>query len=251
MNDGWSNPNTSSPVYDFWGKSTAENIYRHAVQYQQESLYIAIPCRIENVDRYETDQVADARILINDQYVAVLGKTIKQRTIKNIFVRLKGGGGFEEKHPIKVGDLAALYFSHKDLTAFLAGDGSDVDVSIADRGKLNDCWIELGFGTKSNNYKPSLTDLIVKGPNSTATTKPDGTHIYENQYCTTTHAADGAVSMTNSAGAAFSLNTDGSVTINGTTILPNGNIITAAGTDVDNHKHPESIGSVTGAPIKG
>lgn len=237
--------------YDFFGQSAAQNIFKDSVSYQQESLYIAVPCRIEGVDKYESEQVVDARILINDEYNVIDSVTLQQTVMKNIFVRLQGGGGFEEKHPVKVGDLAAMYFSHKDITTFLAGDGKDVDVLISDRGKLNDCWVELGFGTKSNNYKPSLTDLIVKGPKSTSTTKPDGTHIYENENCTTTHAADGKVSMTNSAGATFSLNTDGTVTINGTTILPDGNIITAAGTNVDNHKHPESIGSVTGVPIKG
>lgn len=229
--------NAGGRFYDFFGNSVAQNIYKDSVAYQRESLYIAVPCRIENVDSYEEKQVVDARILINDVYNVTQGKVLEQTVMKDIFVRLKGAGGFEEKHPVEVDDIAAMYFSHKDLTKFLAGNGSDVDVSIADRGKMNDCWIELGFGTKSNNYKPSLTDLIVKGPKSTSTTKPDGTHIYENENCTTTHAADGTVSMTNSAGAVLSLNTDGTVTINGATILPDGNIITAAGTEIDNHKH--------------
>jgi len=247
MPSEYKNTNVGGLFYDFFGNSTAQNIYKDSVAYQRESLYIAVPCTIENTDKYETHQVVDARILINDYYSIMQQETLQQITMKDVFVRLQGGGGFEEKHPVSVGDKAAMYFSHKDLTEYLAGDGSAVDILISDRGKLKDCWIELGFGTKSNNYKPSKTDLIQKGPNSTQTTKPDGTRIYENNNVTVTEFANGDVEIVNSAGAKFKLR-GSEIKMNGATITSDGDVVTASGISLDNHTHPESIGSQTGKP---
>ena len=54
------------------------------------------------------------------------------------------------------------------------GVGGKVELNINETGEIEDCWVELDGGTRKNNTKPSLEDLIIEGPETKITIKPDG-----------------------------------------------------------------------------
>jgi hypothetical protein len=154
--------------------TTAELIQKKLTDFTREDLYIAIPAVVTSIDDYESLQCVNVKPLINDVYDSDTGKIVEARTIKKVFVALYEGGGFKIKLPVAVGNKGRLFWSHRNITDFLAGDGSAVDEPIEMIADMNDCWFEIGFGTRSNNQSPSATDLIITNDNITTTYKPDG-----------------------------------------------------------------------------
>lgn len=152
--------------------SVPQLIQSAITEFTKEDLYIGIPVKVTDVSEYESKQVVSVQPLINDTYKD--GITLTAPTLRSIFVKLPSGGGFAIKLPIAVGDLATLHYSHRDISTFLDGTGSPVNNPIERSIDIKDCWVTHGFGTRSNHQNPSVTDLIIKGPNTTITITPDG-----------------------------------------------------------------------------
>lgn len=153
-------------------QSTRDIVKEELRDFVRESLYIALPAKVLGVQDYESMQCVDVRGVINDTYED--DATVPAVLIKKVFVKLPSGGNFSIKLPIKVGDLVTLHWSHRSLNTFLGNSGDAVDTPIDRVSDVRDCWVQHGFGTRSNNQSPSLTDFIISGPNTEFTIKPDG-----------------------------------------------------------------------------
>ncbi len=162
-------------IYDMGAAPLTENINRRMSEFTRENMYIGLPAKIVGVDDYETLQCVDVEFVINDVHTKLNMELMKRTILKKVFVKLQGGGGFQEKIPVSKGDLVLLKWPHRDLGSFLDGDGSSVDQPVNYVAELEDCWVELGFGTRKNNYKPSKVDWVFQGPNTVETISPDGT----------------------------------------------------------------------------
>ena len=148
---------------------------RKIAEFNRDNVYIGLPAKIVGTSDYENLQCVDVELLINDVYPKHNMETMKRTVLKKVFVKLEGAGGFSEKLPVSLDDPVLLKWSHRDLGTFLDGDGSAVDQSVDHVAELEDCWVELGFGTRKNNYKPSKVDWVFQGPSTVETISPDGT----------------------------------------------------------------------------
>lgn len=153
-------------------ESTKSSIQKALISFKREDLLIGIPAKVTKVSDYETKQVVDVKPVIDCIYED--GQVIESVSLPSIFVRLSSAGGFTIKLPVAVGDLVTLHYSHKDISNWLDGDGSNLINPITYIADIRDCYVELGFGTRNNNQKPSLLNMIVEGPNSTTTITPEG-----------------------------------------------------------------------------
>ncbi|AUR92163.1 hypothetical protein NVP1170O_050 [Vibrio phage 1.170.O._10N.261.52.C3] len=161
-------------LYDIAGKSLNENIMQRVAEFTRENLFIGIPAVVEGVQDYESKQCVDVRPLINDVYFTKNNTIIQASILRKVFVKLTEGGGFKIKVPVHKGDLCTLHWSHRDIGKFLQGQGEAVDVDISSVAELNDCWVELGFGTRNSHQNPSVDNLIVEGEATTITITPSG-----------------------------------------------------------------------------
>lgn len=162
---------TRRPI-DVVNLSAKELIQQSLADFTREDLYVGIPAIVTNTDKYESEQVVDVRPVINDVYED--DEITKAVTLGSIFVKIPSGGGFSIKLPIAVGDLVTLHYAHRDISTYLDGDGSDIDSPLGMVADIRDCWVEHGFGTRKSHQKPSKTDLIIEGANTTITVKPSG-----------------------------------------------------------------------------
>lgn len=153
----------SNSIFDIGASNFNELLDKRIEMARQTDIKIALPAIVTNVDNYATKQCINVTPLINDAYEEE-DLVLNAPTIKSVFVRLPGGNGFEIKIPIKVGDLVVLHWTHKNLSKFLEGDGSAVDVDVSVSPEERDCWAEPGFGVRKDNYGPSQTDFQLTGP---------------------------------------------------------------------------------------
>lgn len=162
------------------GTPSANDVAQKVLQdFAKEDLYLAIPAKVLGVQDYESSQCVDVQAVINDIYED--GIVLKAVRIDKVFVKLPAGGGVKIKLPISVDDQVTLHWAHRNLSDFISGDGSSKDVPLNLVADVRDCWVEHGFGTRSNNQNPSLTDLIIEHTNTVLTVKPDGNITLDTQ----------------------------------------------------------------------
>ena len=157
--------------------STRELIQKSLTDFTREDLYIALPAVVVSIDDYESLQCVDVRGLINDVYEDEA--IIEAVLIKKVFVKLPSGGDVSICLPIKVGDLVTLHWAHRNLSTFLDNAGQSVDEPIDMVADIRDCWVEHGFGTRSNNQRPSKSNYIFRHKNTTLTVTPEGKYTLE------------------------------------------------------------------------
>jgi len=163
----------SAITYDFFSKSLKDiALNRNNQEVIQD--YKGIPAEVVGVSDYEEYQCVDVKFLINDTYIERDNLVLESLTLKRVFVALQSSGGFSIKQPVAVGDKVRLNWAHRDLGDFLDGDGSAVTLKVTEKGRIEDCWVELGFGTRKSNTSPSLTDFIIEGPSTLITITPEG-----------------------------------------------------------------------------
>ncbi|BAV80949.1 putative baseplate assembly protein [Vibrio phage RYC] len=159
--------------YDVLTTSFADQVADELIKNNRD-IRIAIPARITNIDEYEASQCVTVLPEIDEVSLLANGQRIKAVPIPKMLVRLQEGGGFKLKFPVRVNDPCVIYFSHRDLSDYIDGNGDRVDSSIESQPTYNDGWVELGFGTRKNNQNPSATDLILEGDSTTLTITPAG-----------------------------------------------------------------------------
>ena len=168
------NKSSDTPIiYDFFAKSIRDMGYSRRNQSSDHN-FKSIPAEIIGVDDYETLQCVDVKFLISDVYTERDNLVLESMTLKKVLVRLQEASGYSVQFPVSVGDKCQLVWSHRDLGDYLDGDGSSVEVNINDVARIEDCVVELGFQTRKNNLKPSATNFVIKGPESSITITPEG-----------------------------------------------------------------------------
>lgn len=225
------NKSSDAPIiYDFFSKSLKDIAYSRRNQASDHN-FKGIPAEIVGVSEYEEYQCVDVKFLINDVYIERDNMVLESMTLKRVFVALQRSGGFSIKQPVAVGDIVRLSWAHRDLGDFLDGSGNSVDLSIKEIARIEDCWVELGFGTRKNHTNPSIDNLIIEGPNTTITITPDGDVSVK---------TSGTSSITSSA---HTINADttikGSLTVTGNTDVVG--TLTTAGATVTAHTHNNNV----------
>lgn len=219
--------------------TTNEIVQKSLTDFTREDLYIALPATVVGVEDYESMQCVDVRGVINDVYED--GALVQSVLIKKVFVKLPAGGGFKIKLPIAVGDLVTLHWAHRNLNTFLDNSGIAVDEPIEMVADIRDCWVEHGFGTRSNNQSPSKTDLIVEGDNTVITVTPQGavTVVTKGNISATT---EGDVNLTCNKALVTSPESEftGNVKIGGTLEVV-GNSMKVGGAEVAGHTHNNNV----------
>lgn len=145
--------------------------------------------------------------------------------------------------PVSIGDIGVLQFSERNSELYLESDGEN----IVDSGTVTThsmdgvpqvlCYSGEIF-TEAKPFEIPEDELILEYGSSKITLKVDSAHV------------------TVASGANVNLNLDGSVTINGATITPEGDVITANGISLDtlnqqfqDHTHTTiAIGSENSTP---
>lgn len=162
-------------LYDIGSVNSNETISSKLMEFKRENLFIGIPARVVSTSDYESMQCLDVQPVINDLYPRNNDVVLEANTIKKVFVQLPSGGGFNIKLPVSKGDLVTLNYAHKDLGTFLdSSSDAQIDQSILKTANIEDCWITLGFGTRSNNQSPSAVNLVIEGKSTTITITPSG-----------------------------------------------------------------------------
>ena len=165
----------TNQFYDMGSMSLEENMSKKVSEFTRENLYIAIPARVIGTNDYETLQCLDVQPVINDVYTKAASVQIEANILPKVFVKLWNTGGWKQKLPVAKGDLVTLHYSHKDLGEWLDSEGAEqVNQNVFEVANLEDCWVELGFGTRKKHNSPSKTDLILEGPATTITITPSG-----------------------------------------------------------------------------
>lgn len=193
------------------------------------------PAVITNVSEYESMQVVDVQPIA--QYETEDKTVIQFPLIYRCPVVLEGTSDGIFSFPLKVGDLVKLDFSKYSLQELIGGISND---PYLPQGRKvfgqSDAFVSACINKAGDTVKPSATDAQWKFKNSIITLKSDGDIVITNGSATAT------------------LKIDGEIDLNGCTITATGNVITAAGTDLDafklaynTHTHNET-GSVTLAP---
>lgn len=218
--------------------STQSVIKKLIRDFQEDDLYIAIPAKIMGIEDYETLQVVTVKPCIDLTYPEWNDTKIVSNTLKKVFVKLPSSGGFSITMPVAIGDLCTLHWSHRDLNSFLDGSGEDVTQSKRYITNIEDCWVELGFGTRKNHQNPSATDLVIKSENTTITLTPTGEVSIETTGTSTVksalHTIDTNAVVTGNIVAQGSITSQGNSTIVGNTSLTGTLAVTGNITSIGN-----------------
>jgi hypothetical protein len=224
---------------DIGTQSTPEIIQKALSDFTREDLYIALPATVVGVDDYETTQCVDVRGVINDVYEDEA--IVQSVLIRKVFVKLPAGGGFKIKLPIAVGNLVTLHWAHRNLNTFLDNSGISIDEPINMVADIRDCWVEHGFGTRSNNQSPSKTNFIIEGDNTEITITPEGvvSIVTKGNINTTT---EGTVNITCKKALVTSLESEftGNLKVGGNLDVV-GNSLKVAGAEVYQHTHNNQV----------
>lgn len=160
-------------TYDMISNSLTEHTNTRTEELKQNN-YKTIPAVITGVDSYEKLQCVSVEFSIRDIFDRKNSTILESVKLEKVFVRLPKFGGWKFKYPVAKGDEVVLHWSHKDLSRFLDGDGSSVAQSITEVGEIEDCFVELGFGTRKNHNDPSLKNLILMQSATNITITPEG-----------------------------------------------------------------------------
>lgn len=202
------------------------------------SIETSCVAKIINVSEYESLQTVDVQPLA--QYQEEDGDILQMPVIYRCPVQLEGSSEGIFSFPLKVGDLVELNFSKYSLQELLSGVSNDPYLPTDRRlfGQ-SEAFVHASINKAGDSIKPSATNAQWKFKNSAIVMSPSG-----------------SMTLTNGS-ALVVLNSDGSATVNGATITPDGNVITANGTDLDAfyqeylaHLHTSGTpGSPTSPPI--
>ncbi len=215
-------------TYDMAAKSFSEHVNNRVQELKQNS-YKTIPATVISTKDYEELQCLSVEFSIRDIFNRKDASVLESVRLEKVFVRLPKFGGWKFMYPVSEGDPVVLYWSHRDLSTFLDGDGSSIAQPITEIGELNDCFIELGFGTRKNHNKPHLKNLILSQDATTLTITPAGdvTMVTEGNISTTatgTHflksshlTIDNSVTINENLTVLGNSTTEGNTTTQGTT----------------------------------
>jgi hypothetical protein len=162
------------------------------------------------------------------------------------------GDDFVLEHQISGGCEGMIHFSQRCVDGWLQ-TGGIAENPIGRFHDMQDAFFEPGYRSIPNaieGFKNDGMRMRNKAGDQFVWLKGDGTISADNSKVKFDLLPDGSALMQNAIGS-FQLMTDGSFVINGLTITPDGNLITALGVNVNQHTHYASDNRtpLTGKPI--
>lgn len=164
-----------SDNYDIIRTPLSVRINKNIVKKLRDRVKTGLPAKVTDNSNYEKTQTISVELLIEDILDEKDNLQISNVVLDDKFVRLHHGNGFHIKLPVAIGDMVLVKWGHKSLENYFESSGNvKVGQSHHLVPDLDDCWIELGFGTPSNNSSPSKTNLVIEGDNTVITITPSG-----------------------------------------------------------------------------
>ncbi len=215
---------------------------KRLAEFTREDLFICLPARIVGIDEHETRQVINVELIIEERYKD--GRVLSPLILKSVFVKTHGGGDFYIKFPVAIGGYVTLHWAHRTINDWLDGDGSNIEQPMDYTALAKDCYADIGFGTRKVNQSPSAENLIIEGPNSSITMKPNGDFII-NTKGNVEVVSEGTATVT---AASATINCD--TTVDGTLtasklVAPS---VVANGKELAGHNHAINSGSSAPGP---
>lgn len=181
-------------------KSLKEIVLKWIAEVIEENVLTSTPAIIIDNSKYTTEQVVTVQPLIKEEYPD--GESILPAKCYEVPVVLPGTAESVIAPPLKNGDLVMMHYCKRSLEELLE-QSTPEPYSPVDRRVFSktDAFIVPGLTTRKTTLGPLADDFLIK---------------YNN--------------------AEIILKASGAVEINGATITPTGNVITASGTDLDAFK---------------
>lgn len=162
------------------------------------------------------------------------------------------GGDYHVEYQIDQGCEGDILFSQRCIDGWVNSGGVAAN-PIGRFHNMQDAFFLPGFRSKPGAL-PAFQNNGIRLSNKQGTQfvwlKNDNSISADNGQARFNILPDGSTLMQNALGS-FRLMTDGSFLINGLTITPDGNIITALGVNLDQHTHyaSDNVTPLTGKPI--
>lgn len=215
------------------GRSRNEKLIRNAFGELMKDVCTSIPGHVLTFDpltQRAQVQIGILRVDVNDA-------TFTIPPIVEVPVHFPGGD-FAIEYQIDEGCEGDILFSQRCIDGWVQSGG----VATNPRGRfhnMQDAMFLPGFRSQPN-VLPSFQNNGVRMRNKAGTQffwlKNDNSISMDNGVARFNVLADGTTMMQNGAGS-FQLMADGSFLINGLKITPDGNVITAAGINLNTHRH--------------
>lgn len=190
--------------------------FKAAFREQQKAVFTCIPGHILNFDAPR--QMAQVQIGV--QRVDINGSVFTPPPIIEVPVQF-AGGDYHLEFELSSGDEGMIYFAQRCVDGWIQTGGVAAN-PIARFHNPQDAFFSPGFRSQPNRLQAFQNNGI-------RLASRDGA-----QFAWLKN--DGTVAVENAAGH-IRIAVDGTVTINGATITPSGDVISAAGISLDTHKH--------------
>ncbi len=198
-----------------------------------------------------------AKLQIGIQLLNIDGKTFTPPPIIRCPVQVYGGTGGVVEVEIKKGDECLIHFSMRCIDGWRTQGGVAPLLKI-ERFRETDAFAVVGFRSLPKvitQYSNEGIKLRSLDGTRYVWLRNDGSIEFVNPNCSIIMDDDGTITASNGSGT-FTLQSGGDIDANGATITTGGNVITAAGTDLDafkaeydGHQHTGNQGSPTSPPI--
>ena len=215
------------------GRARNERLIRNAFGELMKDVCTSIPGHVLTFDpltQRAQVQIGILRVDVNDA-------TFTIPPIVEVPVHFPGGD-FAIEYQIDVGCEGVILFSQRCIDGWVQSGG----VATNPRGRfhnMQDAMFLPGFRSQPK-VLPDFQNNGVRMRNRAGTQfvwlKNDNSICMDNGVARFNVLADGTALMQNGAGT-FKLQADGTFLINGLKITPDGNVITAAGTNLNTHRH--------------
>lgn len=197
-----------------------------------------------------------AQVQIGITRVDTLGYNIDPNPIGDVPVLFLGSDQFIFETEMSEGTEGLILFSQRSLDGWKQTGGIALNPSSRFHHMQDAIFVPgvRSLKTVFENFSNDGVKLRNKAGDQFFWLKKDGSIISQNSKSSITQNADGSASMVNGKGN-FNLKADGTVTVNGVTIDPSGNLIMPSGSTItdgngviiETHRHPYSDG-ITGEP---
>ena len=215
------------------GRSRNEKLIRNAFGELMKDVCTSIPGHVLTFDPL----TQRAQVQIGILRVDVSDATFTIPPIVEVPVHFPGGD-YAIEYQIDAGCEGDILFSQRCIDGWVQSGG----VATNPRGRfhnMQDAMFLPGFRSQPN-VLPDFQNNGVRMRNRAGTQfvwlKGDNSICMDNGVARFNVLADGTALMQNGAGT-FKLQADGTFLINGLKITPDGNVITAAGTNLNTHRH--------------
>ena len=220
-------------MFEAEGRARNEKLIRNAFGELMKDVCTSIPGHVltfDSLTQRAQVQIGILRVDVNDA-------TFTIPPIVEVPVHFQGGD-YAIEYQIDEGCEGVILFSQRCIDGWVQSGG----VATNPRGRfhsMQDAMFLPGFRSQPN-VLPDFQNNGVRMRNRAGTQfvwlKNDNSIHMDNGVARFNVLADGTTLMQNGAGS-FQLLADGSFLINGLKITPDGNVITAAGTNLNTHRH--------------